>query len=168
MDQRYINTDFSRYTKLTVESNKRSGKDRRKLAIFNMRMLAGNGNRRIIRRQEDKGRLFFVDHYSPMLFVTIIAVLFLCVLDALLTLYLLNHGAYEINPIMEYLLNIGPYAFYIAKYALTIISAFGLLLLRGVVIQKFNITVQALLYFVAGIYLIVVVWELYLFSKAAS
>ena len=153
---------------MTVESSRRSGKDRRKLAVFNMRMLAGNGNRRIIRRQEDKGRIFFVDQYSPMLFVTIIAILFLFVLDALLTLYLLNHGAYETNPIMPYLLNIGTYAFYIAKYKLTIISAFGLLLLRSIVIQKFNMTVQSLLYFVAGIYLIVVVWKLYLFSKAAS
>ena len=131
-------------------------------------MLAGNGNRRIIRRQEDKGRIFFVDQYSPMLFVTIIAILFLCVLDALLTLYLLNHGAYETNPIMAYLLNIGPYAFYIAKYALTIISAFGLLLLRGIVIQKINITVQSLLYYVAGIYLIVIAWELYMLSEAAN
>ena len=133
-----------------------------------MRMLAGDGNRRIIRRQEDKGRIFFVDQYSPQLFVTIVAILFLCVLDALLTLYLLNHGAYEVNPIMAYLLNIGPYAFYITKYAITIIATFGLFLLRGVVIQKLNVTVHSLLYFIAGLYLGVVAWELYLFSDVVS
>lgn len=153
---------------MTVDMDRRSGNDKRKQARINMRMLAGDGNRRIIRRQEDKGRIFFVDQYSPQLFVTIVAILFLCVLDALLTLYLLNHGAYEVNPIMAYLLNIGPYAFYITKYAITIIATFGLFLLRGVVIQKLNVTVHSLLYFIAGLYLGVVAWELYLFSDVVS
>ena len=94
----------------------------------------------------------------------IVAILFFCVLDALLTLFLLNHGAYETNPIMAYLLNIGPYAFYITKYAITIIATVGLFLLRGFVIQKLNLSVHSLLYFIAGLYFIVVVWELYLFS----
>ena len=144
--------------------DRRSGNDRRKQARINMRMLAGDGSRRNIRRQEDKGRIFFVDQYSPMLFVAIMAILFLCVLDALLTLYLLNHGAYETNPAMAYLLNIGPYAFYITKYAITIIATFGMFLLRGIVIQKLNVTVHSLLYFIAGLYLVVVAWELYLVS----
>ena len=118
----------------------------------------------LIRRQEDRERQFFVDQYSPILFVPIVAILFMCVLDALLTLFLLNHGAYEINPIMAYLLNIGPYAFYTTKYAITIIATLGLLMFRGILIQKFNLSVHLLLYFVAGLYCVVVAWELYLVS----
>ena len=118
----------------------------------------------LIRRQEDRERHFFVDQYSPILFVPIVAILFMCVLDALLTLFLLNHGAYETNPIMAYLLNIGPYAFYITKYAITIIATLGLLMFRGMLIQRFNLSVHLLLYFVAGLYFIVVAWELYLVS----
>ena len=65
---------------------------------------------------------------------------------------------------MAYLLNIGPYVFYVTKYAITIIMIFGLFLLRGIVIQKFNLSVHSLLYFVAGLYFVVVAWELYLVS----
>ena len=65
---------------------------------------------------------------------------------------------------MAYLLNIGPYAFFITKYAITIIATFGLFMLRGIVIQNLNVTAYSLLYFIAGLYLIVVAWELYLFS----
>ena len=125
-------------------------------------MLAGDGSRRNIRRQEDKGRIFFVDQYSPMLFVAIMAILFLCVLDALLTLYLLNHGAYETNPIMAYLLSIGPYAFFIPKYVLTIFGTFGLFMFRGVVIRKLNVSTHSFLYFLAWMYVAIVAWELYL------
>ena len=131
---------------------------------INIRSLIYGGNRILIRRQEDRERLFFVDQYSPFLFVPIVAILFLCVLDSLLTLFLLNHGASEANPIMAYLLNIGPYAFYVTKYAITIIATFGLFLLRDIVIQKLNIRVHSLLYFIAGLYSVIVAWELYLVS----
>ena len=76
----------------------------------------------------------------------------------------MNHGASEANPIMAYLLNIGPYAFYVTKYAITIIATFGLFLLRDIVIQKLNIRVHSLLYFIAGLYSVIVAWELYLVS----
>jgi hypothetical protein len=145
-----------------MDSDRRSGTDRRKQARFDIRMLAGDGNRRVVRREEDKGRIFFVDQYSPVLFVTIVAILFLCVVDALLTLYLLNHGANEINPIMAYTLNAGPYAFFAAKYAMTIMATIGLFIFRGVVIQKTNVSTHSLLYLLAWIYVAVVAWELYL------
>lgn len=94
--------------------------------------------------------------------MTIAAILFLCVIDALLTLFLLNHGANEINPIMAYLMNIGPYVFFIPKYAMTVFATFGLLLFRKVVIQRFNVSTHSLLYLLAWIYVAVVAWELYL------
>ena len=131
---------------------------------INVRSLVYGGNRVLIRRQEDRERLFFVDQYSPTLFAAIVVILFLCVLDALLTLLLLNHGAYETNPIMAYLLNIGPYTFYFTKYAITTIATFGLFLFRNMVIQKFNLSVHSLINFVVGLYFVVIVWELYLVS----
>lgn len=145
-----------------MEPDKRSGIDRRKQTGFNMRTLAGDGNRTVIRRKKDKDRIFFVDQYSPILFMTIVAILFLCAIDAILTLFLLNHGAYETNPIMAYLLNIGPYAFFVPKYVLTIVGTFALFTFRGVVIRKFNISTHTLLYLIAWIYVSLVAWELYL------
>ncbi len=145
-----------------MDSDRRSGNDRRKQAGINVRLLVGDGNRRFIRRQEDIDRIFFVDHYSPILFGTIVAILFLCVIDALLTLFLLNHGAYETNPIMAYLLYIGPYVFFVPKFVLTIVATFGLLLFRGVVIRKLNVSTHSLLYLLAWIYVSIVAWEIYL------
>jgi len=127
-----------------------------------MRMLVGDGNRRMIRRQEDQGRIFFVDQYSPVLFMAIVGILFLCVIDAILTLFLLSHGAYETNPIMAYLLNIGPYAFFIPKYVLTLIATWGLLMFRDVIVRKLNVNTHALLYLLACAYAAIVAWELYL------
>jgi len=149
---------------LAMEMDRRSGIERRISSSINIRSLIYGGNRVLIRRQEDRERLFFVDQYSPKLFAAIVVILFLCVLDALLTLFLLNHGAYETNPIMAHLLNIDPYAFYFTKYAMTIIATVGLFLLRGIVIQKVNLSAHSLLYFVVGLYSVVIVWELYLVS----
>ncbi len=145
-----------------MDNSRRSGNDRRKQTGISMRMIVGNGNRMIIRRQEDRGRIFLVDQYSPVLFVTIVCILFLCVIDALLTLFLLNHGAYETNAIMAYLLSIGPYAFFVPKFVLTIIATICLFMFRGVVIQKLNVSTHSFLYFLAWMYVAVVAWELYL------
>ena len=86
----------------------------------------------------------------------------LCALDAILSLFLLNHGAYETNPVMAYLLNIGPYAFIIAKYSITVIATFGLFMFRAVVIRKLNVSTHSLLTLFAWVYLAVVAWELYM------
>ena len=145
-----------------MDNSRRSGNDRRKQTGITVRMLAGDGNRRIIRRLEDQGQIFLVDRYSPVLFVTIVGILFLCVIDALLTLFLLNHGAHEANPIMAYLLSLGSYAFFVPKFVLTIVVTICLFMFRGVVVQKLNISTHSLLYFFAWIYVAVVTWELYL------
>ena len=142
--------------------DRRSGYDRRKEEGFSLRLLIGNGQRITIRRKEDRDRIFWVDQYSPVLFATIVAILFLCVIDTLLTLYLLNSGAYEINPIMAYLLKIGPFQLFIFKYVLTCVVTFSLFLFRAVVVRRFNISTHSILHFIAWIYVSIVAWELYL------
>jgi len=143
-------------------SYKRSGIDRRKKNGINVRIFVGNGNRTTIRRQEDKDRIFFVDQYGPVLFVAVAGIFFLGAIDALLTLRLLDHAAYETNPLMAYMLDHGPYAFFLFKYGLTLIAACALFLFRGVVIRKFKITTHSFLDLAAWLYVAVVGWELYL------
>ena len=145
-----------------MDIERRSGYDRRQQTAIIFRLFKGEGNRKTIRRQEDRDRIFLADQYSPLLFATICTILFLCVIDALLTLFLINHGAYEIIPIMAFLMKIGPYTFFIFKYALTCIVMFGLFLFRKVVIIKLNVSAHSLLHLLAWIYVSVIVWELYL------
>ena len=147
---------------MSVDRNRITGTDRRKQTDISFRYLVGNGNRTTFRRQGDQGHLFLADRYSPSLFVPIINILFLSAIDALFTLYLLNHGAYETNPLMAYLLNIGPYAFFVSKYALTMFGIFCLLLFRGIVVRRWNLNSHAFLYLFAGVYIAVFGWELFL------
>jgi len=151
---------------IIVLSN-RSGKDRRNKSGFNIRSFFFGGKREIIRRQKDTKRIFYVDHYSSGLFFTIVSILFLSVIDALLTLSLLNHGAYETNSVRAFFLKFGPYTFFISKYLLTIIPLVCLLMFRNVVLRIIKISTRSILYFIVVVYLAVVGWELYLISNVA-
>ena len=150
----------------TITLSNRSGKDRRTKSGFNIRSLLFGGKREKIRRKEDTKRIFYVDHYSPGLFFIIVSILFLCVIDALLTLSLLNHGAYETNFVMAFFLKFGPYTFFIFKYLITILSLICLLMCRNIVLRIIKIRARSVLYFIVVFYLAVVGWELYLISNA--
>jgi hypothetical protein len=149
------------------EINKRSVKDRRTKSGFNIRSFLFGGRRKKIRRQEDTRRIFYVDQYSPGLFFIVVSILFLCVIDALLTLFLLDHGAYQTNLVMAFFLRFGSLTFFISKYLFTIITVVCLLMFRNVVIRTIKLSTRSVLYLMAGFYLVVVVWELYLISNVA-
>ena len=146
----------------TFDTDRRSGLDRRKQTGINFRFMTGNGKRRLVRRLEDRNKIFLVDHYSPKLFAAIIAIIFLSVIDALLTLFLMNHGAHEVNPVMAYYITVGPYTFFTLKFALTIVGAITLVMFRNIIPHSFKVPTYSLLYFVVGAFVITVAWELYL------
>jgi hypothetical protein len=60
-----------------------------------------------------------LDRYSPKLFAAMMGIIALSLLDAALTLYLVSHGASEVNPVMNYFPQKGPTAFLAAKYLFT-------------------------------------------------
>jgi len=51
--------------------------------------------------------------------VYVVLTLFLCLIDAIMTLALLRMGAWEANPIMRYAIEMGPRFIIFAKYFLT-------------------------------------------------
>ena len=151
----------------TIILSNRSGKDRRYKSGFNIRSFLFGGKRETIRRQEDKQRIFYLDHYSSWLFIIIVSILILCVVDAFLTLFLLNHGAYETNPVMAFFLKFGPLTFFISKYLLTIIPVIILLIFRNTVVRVIKLSARSVLYVIVVFYLAVVGWELYLISNVS-
>ena len=144
---------------------RRSGKDRRQTGMSSMRYFLRGGRRENIRRQADKSSLFRVDQYSPSLFGAIVIILFLCVADALLTLLLTGQGAVEINPVMAYYLNIGPYAFLAVKYLLTCLAVFILLICQNVFLGALGIHTRSLFYVIIAAFITVIVWQFYLIYK---
>ena len=144
---------------------RRSGTDRRKNSPINLRSLILGGRRERGRRKEDLQKTFLVDRYSPYLLAAIVGILFLSVIDALLTLYLLSRGAFELNPIMAYYIEQGPYSFLAVKYALTCVAVISFLLLRNIYLRPLRIYTGTLFYFVLALFGTVVAWQLFLVTK---
>jgi K+-sensing histidine kinase KdpD len=146
----------------TIQFDKRSGKDRRSNKIPGIKSLFVYGRRKKIRRQDDKYRIAYFDQYSSALFVVIISILFLNIIDALLTLFLIDHGATEINPIMAYFLNFGPLTFMSVKYFLVSFSIIVLLIFNNVFLLERKIFTRSFFSYTIGMFLIVIGWQLFL------
>jgi hypothetical protein len=147
---------------------KRSGKDRRTHQFPKWRYLLFSGRRANARRKEDIHRTFYFDRYSSNLFAAIIAILMLSVLDALLTLYLIDNGSTELNPVMSYFIEYGPFVFMGAKYFLTCTGVIILLLFRNVLRKRSITHTQHIFSYIIVAFSTVIAWELFLIFFVVS
>ena len=121
-----------------------------------------NGRRQDLRRASDKHRFVLYDRYSPKIFAAIMTILFLSVLDAFFTLYLISNGSTELNPIMAYALKSGPFTFFAVKYGLTGMAVVIFLLLKNTYIRKLGLYTTSLFSWVIALFGAVVTWEIFL------
>ncbi len=142
--------------------NPRSAGDRRRKTLPPLRYLVAGGRRRRVRRLEDSHRIVLLDRYSPKLLAAILGILVLSLLDAALTLYLVEHGASELNPVMDYFLKKGPLIFTVTKYLLTCIAVLIFLVLANSVVPRSNFKAKRLFPYALLAFGGVVVWELVL------
>ena len=136
-----------------ISKERRSGKDRRKTTRPIVQSLYRCGKREIIRRREEQNSLFLADRYSQTLFGAITLILFFSALDGLLTLFLISHDATELNPIMAYYINVGPYTFFIVKYLLTSSAVVILLLCQNVFLRTMRIHAHSLYYVIVAAFM---------------
>ncbi len=140
--------------KLRVLSDRRKGPT----PIISRYTFSG-GRRKKIRRGEDKKKHIFVDLYSTRLLVAVLALLCLSCLDACLTLELIERGSVvELNPVMAFFLDYGVYPFSLMKFGLTALSLVVLCLFKNVNITRIGLPIAV------KIYLVVVFYELYLYT----
>lgn len=144
--------------------DRRSEQDRRQKRLPLLTWLFFNGRREFSRREDDHKQIVALDRYSPSLFIGVILVLSLSLLDALLTLILLSRGAKELNPVMDYYLSHGPYAFIAVKYALTAFSVLIIVLLKNTLPNRYRLNTANLLHLFAAAFGSVVIWQFYLLS----
>jgi len=142
--------------------NLRSAGERRRKTLPPLRYLIAGGRRRAVRRLEDSHRIVLLDRYSPKLLVAILGILVLSLLDAVLTLYLVEQGASELNPVMDYFLKKGPLIFTVTKYILTCIAVLIFLALANSVVPRSNFKAKKLFPYALLAFGGVVVWELVL------
>jgi hypothetical protein len=108
---------------------------------------------------------FIVVRYSPKIFAAILSVIFLSLVDGALTLFLIDCGASELNPVMAYFLGYGPLVFFVAKYLLTCVPLVFILLHKQVTLLGTRVKAEALFLWLAIPYVLVVYWEFYLILR---
>lgn len=148
--------------KKTAGTHLRSDQDRRKNHIPFYKYLTFKGKRRSLRRTEDCKRITVLDQYHPKLFIYVLIVLGLSLLDAVLTLALLEKGAVELNPVMRYYINLGPATFVTVKYGLTALALIFMVVLNAIISARYRIVSLVMFPFCVFIFGAVIIWELYL------
>jgi hypothetical protein len=147
---------------------RRSGRDRRQSGRRPLRHFLFGGRRTQGRRAEDRQRLMLCDRYHHSHLGLIVLILFFSVVDALLTLHLIDRGAIEVNPIMAFYLTVGPYTFLFVKYALTSVGLILLLLINSFVMQSIRVRAGTLFYLVLATFVGVVSWQIYLLHRLVA
>lgn len=144
---------------------RRSGKDRRTKRFGDIWWLLKTGQRRKVRRLSDRRKLHMLDFYPPKMLAWLVLVLFLSIADALLTLWLMDNGAIELNPVMAFYIELGPNIFMAVKYMLTVSVVLLAVLLNYTYVRAFGLQFSHLLNIGAGCFALVVIWELFLIAR---
>lgn len=147
---------------------RRSGGDRRRQGYPRPGFLVSGGRRTRGRRYEDRQRMICLDRYGQSHFGIIALILLFSLMDALLTLELIQRGAIELNPIMAFYLSIDPRTFLLVKYGLTSAGVIILLLFNGFVMRPLRVRVGILLYFVLAAFLGVFSWQVFLIHRVVA
>lgn len=118
------------------------------------------GRRAIPRRQEDRCVPKKVDRYSNKILFIIILILVLSVLDAVFTLNLVEKGAKEMNPIMNYYLERSPMLFLWIKYLLTCASVLLVLYAKDYYIFRTKFKARVLFFILPIPFILIIHWQL--------
>jgi hypothetical protein len=143
--------------------DRRDAPDRRKRFLYSLFYGSLNPRRRMPRRTDARSLRDLDWHHPQWLAVAMLILLLSCV-DALLTLSLMSHGAYEVNPFMAPIVGGSPLVFTLIKVGLT---AGGVVLLTlAARMRAFGrVPVSLLLYAVLIGYGTLVVYELELLEE---
>ncbi len=82
--------------------------------MFSRHALLG-GRRRSGGRRDDESVDVFVDQHGAGVFLAAVAVLVFNFLDSWFTMLFLSHGAQEVNPVMDWVLQLGMWPFILIK-----------------------------------------------------
>ena len=102
--------------------------------------------------------------YSPSLMKFIVFLLALSLIDGFMILYLLDHGAYEFNPIMAFCLSFGPLFFMASKFLLTCFGATCLLVASNSPVFGGRIHPGDIFPAMLFLYLMAIAWSSYLYA----
>ena len=123
------------------------------------------GRRHQLRRREDRRKVVLLDYYPKSLLVAAATVLLLSLGDAAMTVFLISHGAIELNPIMDYLLKAGSVYFVVGKYGLTAGAVIIVLVLNYYPLRGLNMPLRSFFGLFTVIFSAVIAWQIYLVAR---
>ena len=132
------------------KKDRRSGLERRQDHIPFFKFLFSSGKRKKLRRTEDSRKITVFDVYHPNLLFSILTVLVLSLLDATVTLILMER-------------TLGPTTFVMVKYGITALALLIILLIHAIISTRYRIG-ALMLPFCGMVFGSVVIWELYLLA----
>ena len=124
------------------------------------------GRRQTARRAEEAEN-YYVDRYDLRYLILVASIMCLCFFDAFLTSKLLQMGAVELNIFMLILIKKNMVLAFIIKYALTAVCLTCVLIHKNFKIFR-CLRTQTLVYSILGIYLVLVVYEIYSYVLCSS
>lgn len=130
------------------EIDRRTVKDRRQGPTKPFSRYTFSGHRQSIRRWTDRKTYLYVDRYGHGLLITLLLFILLCILDAYFTIFLVERGAQEINPLMNFLIDYGYMYFFVVKYVLTALAVFIFCICKNHFLMRVGIVSVLFLYFV--------------------
>jgi hypothetical protein len=119
--------------------------------------------RRVAPRRHGERHAVVTDWFHSQWLAVGILILLLCSADALFTLSLIAHGASEINPLMDPLVQGSGQAFAAWKVGLTAVGVILLTVLAR--LRVYGKAVGTILYLVLGMYAVLVGYELFLLQN---
>ncbi|HEV3258180.1 MAG TPA: DUF5658 family protein [Gemmataceae bacterium] len=147
------------------ENDKRSHTDRRQEPTSPWAVFRLGGQRMTNRRDAEHRGHYYVDRFGVGLFVWIMALLLLTVADGVITLNLLDGDCGELNPVMQYLLSKGHGAFFLGKYALTVVGLPVLLIFKNHYLFRTRFRVGYLIPMFVGLYAVLLSYQLVLLNR---
>ncbi len=146
-------------TPAQIPFERRSQTDRRRQPTPMLSRYTFFGGRREGGRRSEEDRNIFVDRYGQGLFLASAFVLLLNLLDAFFTLFYLSYGGKELNPVAQFLLDVGPEAFLLAKTL-----GIGVCVAYLVLVSRFK-GAKLGLAVVLSLYTALLGWHLFLFFR---
>ncbi len=144
-----------------VTQERRERDERRRRVWWSVCYGSFNPRRRTAQRRRDDSGHQFLDWHSSHLLAVAIGILLLCVLDAFLTLVLLQMGAAEVNPIMALLVDRNVAAFAAVKMTLTSMSIVFMVFLARYRFMRL-LPIAWMLYGVLIVYASLIGYEVYM------
>jgi hypothetical protein len=137
-------------------SDRRILKDRRRRPTQGLSKFILRGQRTSFRRDEDRGAGGYVDRYGPGLLFLLVLILGLNVLDAFLTMMILEDGGWEMNPVVDFAIQLYGDQFWVWKFV-TVSLPLILLCLHS----KFRLVMHVLLG-ISAVYISVILFQVLL------